>query len=408
MIPSIIFAGMLVSPIPFQPGGGWPGILGPNGDLASSQPIEFQFSASGLQTIWKKPVGTGYSGPVSLGGVVVLFHRIGNQEFVEAYLLKNGEKKWSTNWEANYSDDYGKGDGPRATPLIVDGLVIVHSPDGVLRALDFESGKLRWKNDVAGSIQSKRPFFGFGASPASIDGVLVLNAGGDGAGIVGILPGNGEIIWRQTSHPSGYSTAIGIDQGNAAVFTRNGIVILKAKTGELIFEKRWRSRIDASVNAASPLRWKEGIFFSSSYGTGCVALRFHEGTWKEVWSGDQSLSSHFATPVCVNGLILGFHGRQEVGTELRCIDPESGKLHWKKEGVGAGWLGVSGSYVVLLREDGNLSVFRPSAKGMQEIGSGQALKAPCWSPCALADGVLLARDGSELKAIRLGKTLSNP
>lgn len=408
MIPSIVLVSILVFPTLSQSSGDWPGLLGPSGDLTSSHPVEFQFPPTGLQTVWKMPVGSGYSGPVSHNGVVLVFHRLGNQEFVESYLLANGEKKWSTNWIANYSDDYGKGDGPRATPLVVDGLVVVHSPDGVLRGLDFESGKVRWKNDVARAVDSKRPFFGFGASPAYVEGMLVLNAGGNGAGIIGLSPATGEIIWRQTNHPSGYSTAIGIGQGNAAVFTRNGIVILKAKTGELIFEKRWRSRIDASVNAASPLRCGQALFFTSSYGTGCIALRCNMGKWEESWSGDQSLSSHFATPVYVNGLILGFHGRQEVGTELRCIDPDSGKVHWKKEGVGAGWLGVAGNYVILLREDGHLSVFRPSAKGMQEIGSGQALKSPCWSPCALVEGFLLARDGSELKAIRLGKKVTNP
>lgn len=404
----ILMVGTLFPTTPSQLAGEWPGILGHDGSLTSSNPIEFLFPASPVQTLWKKNVGKGYSGPVSSGGKVVLFHRIENQEVVEAYLIENGQKLWSNNWETSYSDDYGKGDGPRATPLLVDDFVIVYSPDGVLRALDLKSGVLKWKKNISGSVNAKRPFFGFGASPACIDGVLVLNAGGINAGIVGISPKDGDIIWRQTNHPPGYATAIGCGDGNAAVFTRDGIAIVKAKTGDLTFEKRWRSRQEASVNAASPLKWSQGLLFTASYGTGCISLRHHKGKWEEAWSSDEVLSSHFVTPVHLNGLVVGFHGRQEQGTELRCIDPGSGKVYWKKDGVGGGWVGVVGEHVVLLREDGILSVFMPSRSGIQELVSIQVFKGPCWSPCAIAGGVLLARDGQELKAIRLGKIRANP
>lgn len=398
---------LMVSPLPSQSLGEWPGILGQFGDLRADQSIEFQIPTSGLEAIWQKAVGSGYSGPVASRGKVILYHRIGEREMVEAFSLQNGDKQWSAQWESRYADAYGKGDGPRSTPLVVDGLVLVYSPDGVLRALDLETGGAKWRSDLANSLKSKQPFFGFGASPALVDGVLVLNAGGEGAGIVGILPKTGETLWRQTNHPAGYATAVDMGDGGAAVFTRTGIVLLRAKTGDLIYEKRWRSRMDASVNASSPVRWSQGLLFSSSYGTGCVAIKPKDGRWEEAWSGDKSLSCHFATPIHVNGLVLGFHGRQEEGTELRCIDPASGKVYWTREGVGAGWLGVSGDHVVLVREDGHLSVFKPSEQGIAEVGSGRILKGPCWSPCAITGGILLARDGRELKAIRLGRTKPN-
>lgn len=390
--------------LPGQAPDEWPGILGASGDLGSSRPVNITLSAKWPETLWTKPVGAGYSGPVVRNGRAILHHRNDNREVVEAFSLDKGERNWIASWESRYSDSYGKGDGPRATPLIVGDLIVTHSPDGIIRALDFGTGKEEWKCDLAGAVGAKSPFFGFGASPAMVDGVIVLNAGGEGAGIVGIHPGNGAILWRKTSHPAGYATAIGIEGGLAAVFTRTGIVILRAKTGEVVFEKRWRSRMDASVNAASPVRWDQGLLFTSSYGTGCIGLKRDGGQWREAWSGDKSLSCHFATPVHVGGLVVGFHGRQEEGTELRCIEPGTGIVKWKKEGMGAGWLGVAGDKVVMVREDGLLTVFKPSGEGMNEIGSARILKGPCWSPCAISSGIMLARDGKELKAVRLGTT----
>jgi len=63
----------------------WPQFLGParNGvyagnDLAASWP------PAGPAVIWKKEVGQGFSSPVVAEGRVILFHRVGDKETVEA------------------------------------------------------------------------------------------------------------------------------------------------------------------------------------------------------------------------------------------------------------------------------------------------------------------------------------
>jgi outer membrane protein assembly factor BamB len=382
----------------------WPGMLGPRGDLKSGDEIEIDIRLSGPKVSWKASVGSGFSGPVVSDGKVYIHHRMGPREVIDAYWLKTGEKAWSSGWDATYSDDYGKGDGPRATPLVSGNLMFVHSPDGVLRALDKESGTVRWKLDLSKTLESKKPFFGFGASPAVVGGMLILNAGGPEAGVVGIIPATGQVAWKRTAHPASYSTAIDIGGGGAAVFTRNGVVLIDASDGNILFDRRWCSRMEASVNAASPVFFDNRVIVTSSYGTGCLCLKRDGGKWTDSWSGDDILSCHFSTPLVSNGLLVGFHGRQEEGTELRAVEINSGKVLWKKPGMGAGWLGTTGNKLLALREDGSLSLLQPSTSGPGELGSWPLMTGPCWSPCAIAGGNLIARDSRELKVIRLGET----
>ena len=79
---------------------GWPGLLGPRGDLRASptQKIMVPWPASGLTREWSYPLGEGYAAPVSAMGKVYAFHRIDKNEIVDAIDAATGRKLWSTPW----------------------------------------------------------------------------------------------------------------------------------------------------------------------------------------------------------------------------------------------------------------------------------------------------------------------
>ena len=63
----------------------WPQMLGPSRDgIYAGPPLADKWGANGPRTVWRKTVGHGLSGPVVMGTRVILFHRIGNREVVEA------------------------------------------------------------------------------------------------------------------------------------------------------------------------------------------------------------------------------------------------------------------------------------------------------------------------------------
>ena len=49
------------------------------------------WGAEGPRVVWRKTVGQGFSGPVVVQGRVILFHRIGNEEIVDAIDARTGD-----------------------------------------------------------------------------------------------------------------------------------------------------------------------------------------------------------------------------------------------------------------------------------------------------------------------------
>src|SRR5437867_10265551 len=74
----------------------WPQFLGPtrNGVYAGAD-LAAKWPPSGPAVIWKKDVGQGFSSPVVWEGRLILFHRIGDKEVVEALDAATGRGIWS-------------------------------------------------------------------------------------------------------------------------------------------------------------------------------------------------------------------------------------------------------------------------------------------------------------------------
>ena len=124
------------------------------------------------------------------------------------------------------------------------------------------------------------------------------------------------------------------------------------------------------MNAATPLVIGDTVFLSASYDTGAVLLEARRAaSSKPVWSGDESLSNHYATSVHHDGFLYGFHGRQEQGPSLRCVELATGKVRWDEEDFGAGSVLVAGRNLLVLTEKGQLVCapatpdgFKPTAR----------------------------------------------
>src|SRR5258708_4897652 len=86
----------------------WPQFLGPqrNG-VYSGPPLATTWPAGGPRRVWQKPIGTGFAGPVIAGGRVILFHRVSDEEVVDALDAKTGASQWHAAYRTSYRDDFG-------------------------------------------------------------------------------------------------------------------------------------------------------------------------------------------------------------------------------------------------------------------------------------------------------------
>jgi outer membrane protein assembly factor BamB len=387
--------------------GDWPQFLGPQRNGVSADTgLLATWPAEGPPQLWQKEVGSGYSGPVIVGKRLLLFHRVDDSEVLDCLSAADGKPFWHAVYQTNYTDDYGKGDGPRSTPLVAGDRVYTLGAGGRLHCWDLDSGKVVWERDLNEAYRVRKNFFGVGTSPLREGDLLLVNVGGKEAGIVAFAAATGKEVWKATDHEASYSSPVAatIDGvRHVFFFTREGLVALDPRTGAVRFTKRWRARFAASVNAATPLVVGDQLFLSASYNTGAVLLQVGKDSAEEVWKSDEVLSNHYTTSVAHQGFLYGFDGRQEQGARLRCVEFKTGKVRWTKEGFGCGSMLLADGRLIILTEDGDLVLVAATPNAYQELARARVLTAPSRAPIALADGRLFARDDKRLMCWNLKK-----
>src|SRR5262245_41657153 len=83
----------------------WPQFLGPDRNGVYTGPkLGSAWPKAGPRKVWERPVGQGFAGPVVAGGRVILFHRLGREEIVEALDAATGATKWRFSYPTAYRD----------------------------------------------------------------------------------------------------------------------------------------------------------------------------------------------------------------------------------------------------------------------------------------------------------------
>ncbi len=386
----------------------WPQWLGPRRDGTSlDKGLVESFPKEGPKLLWQRDVGEGYSGPVIAGDRLVLFHRVDNEECVECLNAASGKVLWKFAYPTQYADALGKGNGPRSTPAIHDGKIITLGAEGTLHCLSLDEGKKIWSRSLTKEYKTPLGYFGIGTSPVVEQNLVLINVGGAKAGIVAFDLATGAEKWKATNDPISYSSPVvsTIDGARLAVFfTRTGAVVLDPKTGDVKFQKRWRARYDASVNAATPLVIGNLAFLSTSYETGALLLKLRKDGADEVWTDEQVMSNHYNTCVYQNGFLYGFDGRQEAGPNFRCVELKTKKMMWDRERFGCGTMVLADGRLIVLTEKGDLHLIQATPNDFREQAKTRLLNAgPCRAQIALANGRLYARDQEKLVCVDLRK-----
>ena len=384
----------------------WPQLHGPARDGHSAETkLDWNWPKGGPKVLWKMDVGSGWASPVVAGDSLILFHRVADDEVVACLEAATGKEKWKLAYRTRYRDDFNFDDGPRATPAIADGTVFTLGADGDFTATELATGKKLWARNLLADYKPAKGFFGVACSPLVMGKKVFVNVGAKGAGVVGFDAATGKELWKATDDGASYSspTTADIDGKPAAVFlTRAGLRVLDPADGKSLYDFPWRPRDPNSVQAATPLVWKDEIFLTVSYSTGAALVKVKGGEADEVWSNDKSLSSQYSTPVRVGDYLYGTHGRADVGAaQLRCVEWKTGAVKWSEPKFGvASLLAVDGG-LLALNEVGELVRFDASPDGYTERVRAPLLTKPTRPLPALANGRLYARDGKTLVCVGL-------
>ena len=384
----------------------WPQFLGPtrNGRYVGTN-LPSVFPKTGPAVVWKRAVGQGFSGPIVAEGKLILFHRLGDKETVDCLDAATGKEIWRFDYATRYRDDFGFDEGPRSTPTINSGRVYTFGAEGLLHCLDFATGKKLWAVDTHQQFDVRKGFFGAACSPLVEGRAVLLNIGGSKpSGLVAFDKETGKVIWAVSRDEASYSSPVAATVGNLrSVFclTRNGLLVVDPANGNVRFEFPWRARIQASVNAATPLIVSDLVFISASYQTGAALLQLAGSELKKVWSSDDVLSNHYASSVVLDGYLYGFHGRQEQGPSLRSVQLQTGKVMWSVDSFGSGTVTLAGEQLLVMKENGELLIVAATMKAFRPIAKAQIVPGTVRAYPALAQGRLYVRNENTLICVSL-------
>jgi outer membrane protein assembly factor BamB len=397
--------------------GDWPQFLGPNRNGVAHESevaITQSFPASGPAILWRAKLGNGFAGPAVADGKVIVFHRDGDQALVQALDTTSGRELWKFTSTTDYADSFGFDNGPRATPTVASGKVIVHGADGVVHALDLPTGAKLWRYDTVKELQSPQGFFGRSCAPLITGKNVIITAGGSNekgaAGVIALKLVDGTLAWQSVDDEASSSSPI-IKGTTLICWLRNKIVACDSATGSIEFQQRLRSDMDASVNAATPI-WgdADNLFISACYGVGGSLWKMNitslpkqdsQVELKQIWHADDTLDCHYGTPVYFENHLYGFHGRQEQGQTLRCIRVADGKPLWDSPRIRGGGIIRVKNTLIMVTEAGELWLVEATPSKFNQLASAQILRAGHRSFPAFANGVFYARDGREMVAVDL-------
>jgi len=410
----LIILSFLVYPS-VAPAGDWPQILGPHRNgVADAEQIADAFPMSRLKTLWQREAGTGFAGVSVSKGKAILYHRVGDEELVEALDARNGKQAWKTAFPANYTPSYTEDDGPRAVPVIAGDRIYTYNASGYLRCLDFATGKVLWKRDTYEDFNSKKEFhgepsqgyFGFASSPIVEGNKIILNVGGDAkdAGIVAFAADTGETVWKATSERASYSSPVAatVEGVRHVIFvTRLNVVSINPENGKVRFRLPF-GRTGPAVNAANPAVFGGQLFVTANYGIGALLAKIKPDNVEVLWRDRDVMASQYTTCVEHDGNLYGVEGRQDgPPADLRCFDAKARKVLWTQPSFGYATLIRAGNKLLIFTTDGTLVLAAVNPHKYEELARQQISETTVRALPALADGLLYVRDSKLLKCFDL-------
>ncbi len=385
----------------------WPQWLGPRRDNSSMEKVAPWKGE--LKVLWRKPVGEGHSSPVVADGRVFIHAKVANknEEEIVAFDAKSGEELWRTRYERSaFTSLFGN--GPRATPTLVNGRLYAFGITGILTCLDTKNGNKLWQVDTLQQFKAKNLFFGMACSPLVVGEQVMVNIGGKGSSIVAFDRNKGELAWKNLDDPTSYSSPIVFDEGGqrqVVFLTGANVASLNPADGSVYWRFPLVDRLMES--STTPIRTGDLLLASSiTYGSVGLKLETKDGkpAVREAWK-NKELTSYFSTPVAigaehiymVTGTTPGPFAKPSA--DLHCIEAKTGKELWKKAKIGtyhASLMRTGDDKLLMLTDEGGLVLLEANPKEYTELARTKVSGPETWAHPALTNGRLYIRDKREL------------
>jgi len=409
----------------------WPQWRGP-GDAAvwtETGTVE-KLPNAGLKTLWRAPVGLGYSSPIIVDGKVYLsdteLKKPNVRQRVQCFRADSGKLIWTSSYETSapdwfFSDEQAR--GPGATPILQDKKIYAVDLFGNIVCLKTAHGKVVWRKNLKEEFQAKET--SLDSSPLIEGNCLILMVGGKGgAGIVALDPNTGREIWRALDEAVTWSSPVVINAGGVR---------------QLIL---WTQQSVSSLNPANgKLYWREETSTGGSPGTAGVSTPVFQNNhllvsgWmfqlaedrpaaKTLWPESKGVSRRILSDTSTGVLLGDYVYSAKTGGEFVCLRASTGEEIWKTNSVtqlGSGasiHITLHGASAFLFNDRGELIQAHLTPAGYNEISRTKIIEPTspfgsrklAWSAPSFAHRNIYVRNDHELiclsiaaKSYKMGK-----
>ena len=389
----------------------WPQFLGlDRTGISTETGLIDAFPASGPEVLWRVRGGVGMSGIAIADGLAVTLIQKDERQWIVALDATTGQEKWASDLAPAYEN--AMGDGPRATPTLIDDSAYLYTGEGILAAVDLKSGDIRWSHNVPVEQKVKPSEYGMSCSPLVTQTHVIVTVGAPGATLVAFDRKTGKQAWTAgQGTPAGYSSP--------ALRTLSGVPQIVAVAGKLTIGVHPKTGAplwsypfvtDYSCNTSTPLAVDGNLFLSSGENHGCVLLKVPDKTGEvtEVWSSLDSKSvmrNEWQTSIQLGDYLYGFDNVGPAGpvTHLTCIEAKTGKRVWQRPRFGKGNMIAADGKLWCSTLAGELVIVKASPDKFEELARAEVIGETRQAP-ALANGRLYLRDGNEIVCIHVKKT----
>ncbi len=363
--------------------------------------VNLAWPADGPPELWRQQVGGGYASMVVADSLVFTIEQRRGREVVAAYGLENGRQFWEHSWSSRFSESMG-GDGPRATPTWADGRLYAQGANGHLVCLSAKDGKVLWQRNILEDARASNLTWGMSGAPLVVDDLVVVVAGGrNERSLIAYDRLTGEVRWSALDDKAGYaSPQIASLAGRRQLLVMSGTRILGAsvKDGSLFWSHGWKTSYDA--NCAQPLVVDANhVFVSSGYGHGAALLKITAEAGRfsveELWF-NRNMKNKFNSSVLVDDVVYGL----DEGI-LAAVDVRTGERLWKRGRYRFGQLLYASGHLIVLSEDGDLALVEATPDEYRELVRFESIPGKTWNVPAMAAGVLLVRNQTDMVAYDL-------
>ncbi len=371
-------------------GNDWPNFMGPNfnGTLRGKA-----LKNIGIRQSWKTNVGTGFSSIAVVDGRVYTIGNRNDYDTVFCLNAKDGKIIWTYSYPCKLNPLQYEG-GPNTTPTFSSNKLYVLGKEGQLFCFNPKNGAVLWSDHLS-KHQINPPKFGFSCSPIIYKDLLILNVGQGGAAFD---KNNGRLVWKSQSGDDDkcYATPLKIGWKGLDSFTffvGDALLNINPLDGSEHWRILWKTKYN--VHPSAPAYFSDNLFVSAGNKKGCAlySLAIGNDSPELLWS-NKNMHNNLLNSIYDDGFLYGIDGSASRRSRLKCIDANTGAVRWKNDAIGFGSLLLVDKKLVILTDQGILVIAEANKDKYQEIVRQKILDFKCWTPPAMTEKYVYARNAA--------------